>query len=157
MSETSSAIIQQAVEAAGFEFVGIQDLGQDGARIVRVYIDSERGITLDDCQKVSKQISMSLDVTEPEPITGRYQLEVSSPGIERPLFTLDHYKKVIGKRLQIKLLPQSVARARRRYAGKLMAIEDENILLQTEEEDLPVKIAYVEIESAKLKADWNKI
>ena len=157
MSETSSAIIQQAVEAAGFEFVGIQDLGQDGARIVRVYIDSERGITLDDCQKVSKQISMSLDVTEPEPITGRYQLEVSSPGIERPLFTLDHYKKVIGKRLQIKLLPQSVVRARRRYAGKLMAIEDENILLQTEEEDLPVKIAYVEIESAKLKADWNKI
>ena len=157
MSETSSAIIQQAVEAAGFEFVGIHDLGQDGARIVRVYIDSERGITLDDCQKVSKQISMSLDVTEPEPITGRYQLEVSSPGIERPLFTLDHYKKVIGKRLQIKLLPQSVVRARRRYAGKLMAIEDENILLQTEEEDLPVKIAYCEIESAKLKADWNKI
>ena len=92
IAETLRDSLASIVEALGYEFVGSEIVGQGKHAVLRIYIDSENGITIDDCSKVSYQVSAMLDVEDP--IRGEYDLEVSSPGIDRPLFELSHFKKV---------------------------------------------------------------
>ena len=101
-------LIQPAVEGLGYEFVGAELVGQGKESILRVYIDTDAGVLVGDCTKVSHQISGVLDVEDP--ISGQYNLEVSSPGIERPLFTLEHFERFKGKvvKLELHLKSQSI-------------------------------------------------
>ena len=80
------------VSNMGYEFVGCELNRHSGGSLLRIYIDKETGVNVDDCARVSRQVSATLDVEDP--IQGRYTLEVSSPGIDRPLFDLSHYKKI---------------------------------------------------------------
>ena len=100
-SEILQEILEAAVTTLGFELVGVDYIAQGHRSVVRVYIDSEVGVTVDDCARVSRQVSAILDVEEP--IRSEYTLEVSSPGIERPLFTLAHYQRFIGRAVDIRL------------------------------------------------------
>ncbi|MEN9461286.1 MAG: ribosome maturation factor RimP, partial [Pseudomonadota bacterium] len=95
-------LFEPAVTALGYELVGVERLsfGRRGA-LLRVYIDSPTGITVDDCGRVSHQISGILDVEEP--IKSDYTLEVSSPGLDRPLFALEHYVRFVGKEVSLRL------------------------------------------------------
>ncbi|HFE37119.1 MAG TPA: ribosome maturation factor RimP, partial [Gammaproteobacteria bacterium] len=88
------SLVEPVVGSMGYEFVGVEYLSQGKHSILRVYIDQPAGITVDDCSKVSNQLSAMLDVEDP--IRGEYHLEVSSPGMDRPLFTGAHFSQFIG-------------------------------------------------------------
>ena len=100
-SEKLVAIIEPAVTALGFELVGVEHLPQGHHSLLRIYIDHENGVNVDDCGRVSHQSSAVLDVEDP--IRGVYTLEVSSPGLERPPFTLEHYARFADNLAEIRL------------------------------------------------------
>lgn len=128
----------------GYEFVGVEQAGVGAGTILRVYIDSTDGIMLDDCQKVSRQLSALLDVEDP--ISGSYTLEVSSPGLDRPLMKLEDFQRFAGEEARIKL--GRAVLGRRNFTGQLRGIEGETVLLEMDQEiyDLP----YADIERARL-------
>ena len=90
-------MLSAPVEALGFELVGIEFIRARQSTL-RIYIDSDNGINVDDCADVSHQVSAVLDVEDP--ITVAYNLEVSSPGLDRPMFTAEHYTRYLGGRSQ---------------------------------------------------------
>ncbi len=94
-------LLQPVVSALGYEIWGVERAMQGRSQLVRIYIDSASGITLDDCQLVSNQVEGVLDVKDP--ILGSYQLEVSSPGLERLLFSLEQFRQFIGYQVRISL------------------------------------------------------
>ncbi len=123
MNVSLQALIEPAVTVLGYELVGVVFSPSGKGSLLRVYIDSEEGITADDCGRVSHQVSGLLDVEDPIP--GHYTLEVSSPGLERPLFTPEHYRRFSGERVQIKL--RVPVQGRRKVAGILQGCEEGNI------------------------------
>nr|WP_136249617.1 ribosome maturation factor RimP [Ningiella ruwaisensis] len=121
-------MLSPAVEAIGFELVGIEFIRAGKHSTLRVYIDSENGIDVDDCADVSYQVSAILDVEDP--ISTEYNLEVSSPGMDRPLFKPEHYAKVVGEEVNVKLnLPQD---GRRNFKGKLLESNDSHIHVEVD-------------------------
>ncbi len=125
------ALIRGVVEPLGYELVGVQFLaGQPGGDLLRVYIDQPAGIGLDDCERVSHQLSGVLDVEDPIP--GHYVLEISSPGLDRPLFTPGQFRRYLGREIKVRL-DNSVA-GRKRYRGRLLEASDEAIELEVDGE-----------------------
>ncbi|MDR5609269.1 ribosome maturation factor [Arsenophonus sp. ENCA] len=124
------SMISVPVEALGFEFVGLEFIR---ARVstLRVYIDNENGITVDDCAEVSHQVSAVLDVEDP--ISELYNLEISSPGLERPLFTVAHYQHFIGK--EVNLILRIAMQNRRKWRGIIKAVDDEMITVTVDGKD----------------------
>lgn len=122
-------LITPLVEDLSFEFWGVEFQSQKDMSLLRVYIEStdpEKGIDVDDCARVSRELSLVLDVEEP--IRTHYRLEVSSPGMERPLFTVEQYKRYIGHQVKLKL--RFAFEGRKRFNGQLVAIEDDELQLQ---------------------------
>ena len=132
------------------EFVGLEYLSGANPSVLRVYIDKEEGITVDDCADVSRQVSAVLDVEDP--ISGEYNLEVSSPGLNRPLFTAKHYQLVIGER--IKVQARYPVSGRRKFTGKLLEADDSNITIEVDNSQ--VSLAINEIEKGKLIFDHGR-
>lgn len=129
----------------GYELVGVELVaGERRGEVLRVYIDREGGILVTDCTAVSHQISGVLDVEDP--IKGDYALEVSSPGMARPLFELAHFARFVGQEVKIKL--GRPLEGRRNYKGVLSGVEGDDVLLQVNEQ--LVRIAFEQIDSAKL-------
>jgi len=124
-------LVRKVVEPMGYELVGVEYLtGRPGGALLRVYIDSEAGITLDDCVVVSEQLSGVLDVEDPIP--GNYNLEVSSPGLDRPLFEPEHFRRFAGRRVKVRL--ESSVPGRRRYQGLLRGYEAGRVLVEVDGE-----------------------
>jgi ribosome maturation factor RimP len=144
LPENLNELIRQPVEMLGYELVGIELTDQGHGKLLRIYIDKEDGINVDDCSSVSHQVSGVLDVEDP--IRGNYFLEVSSPGIDRPLFYLEHYQKFCGKKVKIKMA--SPFNGRRKFTGQIVSVEEETILL--DEDGLDYEIPFNLIDSARL-------
>ena len=125
-------LVQPVVEGLGFELWGLEYLPQGKPAILRIYIDAEQGIDIDDCQKVSQQLVGVLDVEDPIP--GAYNLEVSSPGIDRVLFSLEQCERFLGHEVKIRLRQKH--NDRRRYAGRIEKVSDSNIDIRSEENQL---------------------
>src|SRR5204862_3226140 len=125
--ERLRGLLRGGVEAMGFELVDAELVGGGRAPTLRVYIDSPQGITVDDCADVSRQISAILDVEDP--IAGSYTLEVSSPGLDRPLVTPDDFRKRIGETVKAKLRRPDLT-GRRNFTGKLLEVQSEGIVLE---------------------------
>ncbi|OCA52542.1 Ribosome maturation factor RimP [Photorhabdus namnaonensis] len=123
-------MISAPVEALGFELVGLEFIR---ARVstLRIYIDSENGITVDDCADVSHQVSAVLDVEDP--ISVLYNLEISSPGLERPLFTAEHYQRFIGE--EVSLVLRIAMQNRRKWLGIIKTIDGEMITVTVDGKD----------------------
>lgn len=133
----------------GYELVGVQWHGRGGTSgLVRIYIDHPDGIRLDDCSAVSRQLGALLDVEDPVP--GRYDLEVSSPGLDRPLLTLAHFERFVGHKARLKLTEK--LQDRRRLEGVLAGVQGEVILLDVGGEGyaIPFRI----IDTANLVAEF---
>lgn len=137
------------IGSMGYELVGCELFSQGRRMAFRVYIDSPNGVTSDGCSQVSRQIGALLDVVDP--IQGRYILEVSSPGIDRPLFEIAHYQKYIGSRVKIRLY--SPINQRRQYKGVLQRVEGEAIYLLDDTSEQEVKLPFSTIEKANLIGD----
>jgi ribosome maturation factor RimP len=136
--------IQIAVEGCGVSLYDIVNLKEYDNNIYRVYITSSEGISLDKCAEVSRQISPLLDVHEP--LSGKYNLEVSSPGIERKLKRPAHFKTSINENIRIKDFEKNI------LEGKLLRADDNEIVLQTEHgEEI---ISYDEISLASTYYEW---
>ena len=152
MNDTEDTLrdtLAAAVVSLGYEFVGYTLHRQGRGSVLCIYIDSDNGITLDDCSKVSRQVSAMLDVEEL--IRGQYTLEVSSPGIDRPLFELKHYQKYIGCQVKIKLY--AAINQRRQYKGILQRVEGENIHILVDNSIKEVVLPFSSIEKANLIKD----
>ena len=122
-------LIQPTIDSMGYELWGCEYLAQGKHSLLRIYIDKEDGIGVEDCEKVSRQVSALLDVDDPIP--GQYCLEVSSPGIPRPLFHSRHYQRYIGLTVQIKLFkPVS---GLRKIIGTIIDADDSRLILMTDD------------------------
>jgi len=144
-----SEMLLPAVEALGFEFIGLEYIGQGKHSILRVYIDHENGINVDDCASVSHQVSGILEVEDP--ITSQYNLEVSSPGMERPLFTLEHFVQQIGKVVSIRC--HVGVDGRRKFKGELVVIKDDLLTVIVDGQDY--NIDFQDIDKANLVVEFN--
>jgi ribosome maturation factor RimP len=142
-------LIEPIVVGMGYECVGIEFNPHPTNGLLRIYIDTESGVVLDDCTRVSRQVSGVLDVEDL--IKTVYQLEVSSPGAERPLFKVEHFQRFIGQKVQVNLFVP--IEKRRKIIGFIISADDEKIVIDDEDHqfDIPVK----SISKANLVADFS--
>jgi|TARA_R110000751_G_scaffold58171_5_gene122963 ribosome maturation factor RimP len=126
-----NALIDPVVSALGFELWGIDYLSQGKQSRLVIYIDHPDGITVDNCANVSRQVGAVLDVEDP--ITGQFQLEVSSPGMDRPLFTLDQYERYIGHVVALRL--RQAFDGQRKFQGLVTGTEDGDVVIRVDEEE----------------------
>jgi len=147
--EGLQALIRRPVEAMGYELVGVGLFRKGHAgQVLRVYIDREGGIDLDDCSAVSHQLSGVLDVEDP--IAGHYDLEVSSPGLDRPLFEPAHFERFKGRKAHLRLT--APLQGRRKLDGILAGTDGDTVLL--EEGEALHRIPFEQIDTARLVADF---
>lgn len=137
-------LIEPVVEGLGYEAVGVVYLAQGRHGLLRIYIDRPDGITLDDCERVSHQVSGVLDVADP--IGDQYTLEVSSPGIDRPLFRIGDFARFAGQRVKLRLAGRG--RERSRYTGTLLGVAGDEVSVEVDGET--VRVAFDDIEQAQL-------
>lgn len=146
MAETLDELITPICEDLGYDVVRILLTGGEKRKSLQVMIERKdrKNLTVDDCAKVSRGLSLMLD--EKDPISGNYSLEVSSPGIDRPLIKLDDYDRFKG--FEAKIECGSLVNGRKRYNGRLQGIDGENIIIEFEGEN--VVLPFSEIAKAKL-------
>ncbi|MGU1647403.1 ribosome maturation factor RimP [Pseudomonas aeruginosa] len=134
--EQLQALLAPVVEALGYECWGVEFISQGRHSVLRVYIDRPEGILIDDCEAVSRQVSGILDVEDP--ISGEYTLEVSSPGMDRPLFTLEQFAKHAGEQVKIRL--RSPYEGRRNYQGILRGVGEQDVVVLVDDHEylLPI-------------------
>jgi ribosome maturation factor RimP len=148
-NEQLNELLLPLVTDLGLEFVGIEFSPSRGSSLLRVYIDApERPVAIEDCERVSREISALLDVNDP--IEGRYTLEVSSPGIDRPLFTPEHFARFIGSEAKISVaLP---IEGRQRFSATIRGVEEDRILIDQDGKE--VTINHANVVKAKLVPDY---
>jgi ribosome maturation factor RimP len=146
--ETLTAMLAPAVEAVGFELWGLEFFQQGRRSVLRLYIDGAEGVGVDDCAVVSHQVSGVLDVEDP--IAGEYTLEVSSPGWDRPLFTLAQFARFNGGVASIRLA--SPLNGRRKYKGVIQQTTADSIELLVD--GTPVSIPFASIDKANLEPEF---
>lgn len=150
-AEHIAALLAPVVETLGLELLGVEF--RTGSGVLRLYIDlpvgESRTVNVDDCERVSREVSALLDVEDPIP--GHYTLEVSSPGLDRPLFTGAQFARFAGEQAKLQLrLPQD---GRRRLQGRIERADETCVVLVPEGGD-PVEIVIENIEQARLVPDW---
>ncbi len=133
-------MLRPAVEETGKELLGVEFISAGNNSVLRLFVDHENGINVDDCAEVSRQVGAILDVEDP--ISSEYNLEVSSPGVDRPLFELSHFKQVIGETINVKLsMPLN---GRRKFKGLLAAIENDTLIIEVDGIDYELVINNVD-------------
>ena len=140
-------LLEPTIERLGYELADLEvRLGSKGG-LVRIFIDKPEGIDLDDCEKVSRAVSALLDVEDPVP--GNYNLEVSSPGLDRKLTKVEHFQRFEGETVKVQM--RFPIEGRRRFRGTLVSSDDENIVVEVDGESvsLPLKT----IDTARLVPD----
>ena len=154
-----AALLSPTVESLGLELLGIEYLPAPGGATVRLYIDvpqseggnadaGQRSVGIEDCEAVSREVSAQLDVADP--ISGNYTLEVSSPGLDRPLFTPAHFARFLGEQAKVSLkLPQD---GRRRLQGRILRAEAGTVVFGLDGAEFAV--AAENIDKARLVPDW---
>lgn len=147
MPEKLTRLVEPVVAGLGFELVGVEfDAHQ---RVLRVYIDREGGVVVDDCSRVSHQLSGLLDVEDPIP--GNYHLEISSPGMDRPLFTPAHFERFKGALARVQLARP--IDGRRRFKARLLGVAGDNVLLADGEARF--EIPFDSIDRARLVPEFE--
>jgi len=141
-------LLEPGVTALGYELLGIEHLAQGRHSLLRLYIDSPDGITVEDCERVSHQVSGVLEVEDP--IKGQYTLEVSSPGLDRPLFKPEHYARFVGEVVSLRLARP--LGERRRFKGRLLALRDGAVVI--EQDGAEVVVPLEDIDKAQLVPQW---
>lgn len=149
-------LLGPTVQALGLDLLGAEYLPAPGGATLRLYIDvpmaeqPERMVNIDDCERVSREVSAQLDVEDP--ISGNYTLEVSSPGVDRPLFTLEHFEQHLGQSAKVGLkLPQE---NRRRLQGEIAAVDAGQGTVTFIVDGKPFVASFDNIDKARIIPDW---
>ncbi len=147
-------LLQPTIQALGLELLGIEYLPASGNATLRLYIDvneaerETRVVNIEDCEAVSREVSAQLDVEDP--ISDNYTLEVSSPGVDRPLFNAAQFARFIGEEAKVVLkLPQE---GRRRLQGRIVSVEGDRITVAFDNQQL--SFAADNLDKARLMPDW---
>lgn len=149
MSQRLLQVLEPVVEDLGFELWHLELEGAGGNRLLRLYIDAPEGVQLEDCERVSHEVSATLDVADPLP--GAYRLEVSSPGLDRPLVKPEHFRRFLGERAKVTLY--APIEGRRRFIGMLHGLDDEAVRLECDGE--VVTLPYATIAKARLVPEFD--
>ena len=139
-------MLEPIVKAMGFVLWGIEYISQGRHSVLCIYIESDQGITVDDCAGVSHQVSSVLDVEDT--ISGEYTLEVSSPGMDRLLFKLAQFPAYFGEGIELRL--RSPFEGRRKFKGVLKGIEGEDIVVQVDNHEY--LLPYSAVEKARIQS-----
>jgi ribosome maturation factor RimP len=149
-----AALLAPTIASMGLELLGIEYLPAAGSALLRLYIDvppaqaDTRNVGIEDCEAVSREISAQLDVADP--ISANYTLEVSSPGIDRPLFGAAQFARFVGESAKVTLkLPQD---GRRRFQGAIVRVDGNRITFNVDGTEFAVDAANVD--KAKLAPNW---
>lgn len=149
-------LLAPTIASLDLELLGVEYLPAPGSALLRLYIDvpgaasgeEARAVTIEDCEAVSREVSAQLDVEDP--ISGNYTLEVSSPGVDRPLFAPAQFARFLGERAKVALkLPQD---GRRRLQGVIATVEGERIGFDID--GTPFEVGFDNIDKARLLPDW---
>ena len=144
-------LFEPVVVDMGYELIEIEYQPNPKYGVLRLYIDKESGIEVDDCSAVSRQISAILDVEDIVP--GKFNLEVSSPGMDRPLRRLEDFQRFIGEEVKVKTgMPFD---GQRNFKGRLNGVEDDLIIIECENKE--VRLPVTAIDKARLVPDFDKI
>jgi ribosome maturation factor RimP len=144
LRERLSALIEPLLGRLGYELVELEYAPGLARAVVRLFIDRDAGVALEDCERVSREVAALLDVEDP--IACAYTLEVSSPGFDRLLRSQAHFGRFVGSRVFVEL--KEPRAGRRRYTGKLLTVDDTGIALEVDRER--VAVAFAEIGKARL-------
>ncbi len=144
-------LLQPLVEDLGYEFVGLEYNSNPKHAMLRIYIDHESGVGIEDCETVSRETAALLDVKDP--IRSHYNLEVSSPGLDRPLFIAAHYLEFIGCPAQINLFAPKDGR--RKFSGPILSADENSVSIDQDGSEVTLNID--DIIKAKLIPDYEKI
>jgi ribosome maturation factor RimP len=144
MSADWRKLVESGVEALGFELVDAQFAGSGRQAVLRVYIDLPGGVTVEDCAEVSEQLSAILDVEDPIP--QRYTLEVSSPGLDRPLVRRRDFERFTGEMVRVRL--REPVAGQRNFKGRLIGVRGDCVTLSVDERTVDVRLD--DIERARL-------
>lgn len=141
-------LLGPTIEALGYELVCIE-LVRAKSATVRIFIDKDGGVDLSDCEKVSTQVSGVMDVEDP--ISGNYSLEVSSPGLDRPLVSTEHFEKYLGKPVKVQL--ERAINGMRKFSGDITQVE-EGIITFTVDGN-PIEVSFDQIARARLVPQFD--
>jgi len=137
-------LLEPSIERLGYELIDLEARLGGKSGVVRVFIDRPEGISLDDCEKVSRAVSALLDVEDPLP--GQYNLEVSSPGLDRKLTKVEHFQRFTGETVEVQM--RFPIEGRKRFRGTLVSSNDENIVVEVDGESHTLPL--VTIDTARL-------
>ena len=133
-------LIDTTIQALGLDLWGVELLQQGKYSLLRIYIEREEGVTIEDCEKVSRQVSALMDVEDP--IAGEYTLEVSSPGLDRPLFRIEHYSQYVGSEVDLKL--RRPLDGRRKFKGQIIKVSEGIVGLLVEGFEYDLELSDIE-------------
>ena len=139
-------MLEPGIRSLGYELVGVEF--QSGSSLLRIYIDSDKGISADDCQKVSYQVSGVLDVEDPIP--GHYTLEVSSPGLDRLLFRPEDFERYAGQLIKLRVVYP--IEGQRKFKGLLLGMQDRNVVIK--QDDMEISLPFDQVEQARLVPEY---
>lgn len=143
-------VVTPVVEGAGYELVDVEWKHEQGGWVIRVFIDGPRGISHEDCEQVSRTLSATLDVHDVVPHA--YNLEVSSPGLNRPLRTPEHFRRFVGQKARVKL--KDGLEGRRNFAGVIVGAEDAAVTIEADGRTFTLPFA--DLEKANLEWQFQK-
>jgi ribosome maturation factor RimP len=133
-------LFEPVVNGMGFDLIEIEHFPNPKHGVLRLYIDKEGGVTVDDCSAVSHQISALIDVEEP--IRGKFNLEISSPGLDRPLRRLQDFQRFTGSMVKLKtMMPLD---GQRNFKGRMLEVNEEVLVLETDTEEISLPMNAIE-------------
>lgn len=144
-------LIQPLVEGLGYEFVGLEYAGSGSKSVLRIYIDHGDGVDLDDCSRVSGEVAALLDVEDP--IAGHYDLEISSPGLDRPLFSPEQCARFVGECAKVTVF--APVDGRRKFKGRILRVE--GALLTLEQDGEEIVLNFEDVAKARLAPDYDAL
>jgi ribosome maturation factor RimP len=144
-------LLQPLIEDMGYEFVGLEHRSNPKNPVLVIYIDQPDGIAVEDCENVSREVAALLDVEDPIP--GHYNLEVSSPGLDRPLFTLEQFERFSGEQVSLSLY--APLNGRRRFKGRILGVSSGAVRL--DQDGTEVELEMGNIAKARLVPDYDSL
>lgn len=152
VTDKLESLLAPLVEDLGYEYVGVEYLSNPKNRVIRLYIDRpELGVGVEDCETVSHEVSALLDVEEP--VSGHYTLEVSSPGIERPLFGSAHFRRFAGENARVVMAVP--VEGRRKFKGRIVGADEHQVVLEVD--GIQHQLPLADIQRASLAPDMEAL